>query len=1794
MKYRHLLLLCATWLPMFVSAPVSAQSVSVSPIGETTERHLSEPLTPWAQDPQSLQHQAGDKLEVREVLTAEPQTVKLKNVVPPIRFDSGNAKIPPDYVEKIRAVLASMKDRKNVRLHFVGHADNQRLSEMLVRTYGDNSGLSRERAGEVAEFFKTALSLAPESISYEWAGDTKPVATNSTAAGRALNRRVEVEVWYDETKDRLQNQEVVVTEEIKRVKVCRIETVCKLHYQEGHARRARVKNLVAPLHYDDETINVTPEFTKQIEQALHNLRDKGNVQVKFIGYSDDAPLSGRNERIYGNALSLSKARAHRVALAIQEALKLPSAVILSDGRGAALPLASSESAQGRALNRRVEVEFWHDDPLQELPDEPQFCPLPNSDEMVSKAYEPPWGRIAPLSLEGGRAVIPEGYVDVLRRAMADVADKTRVRLRFVGYTKNERLDRRTAAVYGDDIGLSAARARRAMETIKEQMQLQDSQVEHEGRGYVQSPDVVNAGFIQGETSYVAVQVVYDELAPAENLDGIDITKLTRELRPKDPYGLNLMRITVDGQPLDDPGRSSADVQRCTDVALDKANVQFQFDNLRSSPRLGVTASPAVIAMRAVEPEANQVAATAEVEESQGEESATAEELALVEIESPAKEVAAAESSESAPNADAEKNSTAEELALAEIESPETAAPQAVTTGVEKQNFIGPPVRFQMYLNYSRFIDRAEVRIYDAEPTSVNHTAEAAPLAIVPLDTAGFAEWQPAVGRVGGPLRELKYAVRVYDKNGNFDETSAQSLWLVQENAKENSSSEKSPSGNSDDAASANVSLNANASGAELLASFGESALSVHNIQLGSGTVKVRGSGVPPEHTVWVAGRSAPVDANGNFTAEEILPNGAHTVEVAVLDQAGNGTVFLRDLEFKRDDWFYVGIADLTYSETRSSGPVQLLQGDKPRYDFDSPLDGRLAFFVNGKFSENWKLTASADTREGPVQDLFSNFMSKSPESLFRRIDPDYYYPTFGDDSVVEEMAPTMGKFFLRLSEHENYGQWGNFKVGYMANELAQVDRGLYGGNVHYGSDATTSFGEKRYMLDGFAAEPGTVPSREEFRGTGGSLYFLKRQDILVGSERLHIELRDKDSGIVSGVVNLRPGLDYDIDYLQGRVVLTEPLNSTANDNLLIRSSGLSGDEAHLVVRYEYSPGFDEIDALSTGGQGHIWLADRLKIGVTTNQNDNDGGDSSLNAADVTLRMGSDSWIKVQGGQSKGLVSNSLRSDDGGFGFTGPSPAAFVDASANAFRTDVSVGINDVFKNLKGRLSLYTQNLDAGYSAPGLNTLTDTEFSGGKLSMPITEKLNVTAKADKRVQQFGLETQAQEVDVGYEFLEHWSVSTGVRKDVRTDNSPVVPITQKQGERTDAVVQLGYDSNAAWRTYAFVQDTVSASEERDDNGRYGAGGAYRFNDRFKVDAEVSDGDLGAGGRLGTNYLVTPSTNLYLNYALENESTDNGLYSRRGNLVSGVKRRFSNSSSVYLEERYQDTNTLTGLTHATGVNLRLTDRWNIGANAEFGTLEDAFTGADTKRQAGGVSVGYGFETLQISSAVEYRADQTDQLLAGSSERTTWLFRNNFKYQLTPDWRLLGKFNHAKSESTLGDFYGGGYTEAVIGYGYRPVSNDRLNVLAKYTYFYNVPTTEQVASQNVAADFIQKSHVAALDLTYDLSRHWSVGGKYARRLAQVSLDRENPEFFNNNAQLFVLRTDWRFMPEWETLLEARLLDMPDLNERRSGYLAAIYRKLGKHLKAGAGYNFTEFSDDLTDLSFDHKGAFINVVGVL
>ena len=152
-------------------------------------------------------------------------------------------------------------------------------------------------------------------------------------------------------------------------------------------------------------------------------------------------------------------------------------------------------------------------------------------------------------------------------------------------------------------------------------------------------------------------------------------------------------------------------------------------------------------------------------------------------------------------------------------------------------------------------------------------------------------------------------MRAYGEDGLFDETAPQALWLTR-----NGADDPGESSNAEDSA--------------LLAGYGESDPTAQNISVGStGAIQVAGSGIPPGHTVWLAGTELPVDAEGNFVGEALLPEGLHTVEVAVLDSEGNGELFLRDLELKRDDWFFVGIADLTLSTDLSGNRPNELDGN---------------------------------------------------------------------------------------------------------------------------------------------------------------------------------------------------------------------------------------------------------------------------------------------------------------------------------------------------------------------------------------------------------------------------------------------------------------------------------------------------------------------------------------------------------------------------------------------------------------------------------------------------------------------------------------------------------------------------------------------------------------------------------------------------------------------------------------------------------------------------------------------------
>src|SRR2546425_193971 len=115
----------------------------------------------------------------------------------------------------------------------------------------------------------------------------------SAAAGQVKTARPGEQVERHLSSDQFKEWSLDpnVADDIKRIKVCRVQDVCKMRFKEGETPRMRVRNLVVPLSYEDENIPINEAFTRQVQQAVDNLRDRQGVTVRFIGYTDDAPLS---------------------------------------------------------------------------------------------------------------------------------------------------------------------------------------------------------------------------------------------------------------------------------------------------------------------------------------------------------------------------------------------------------------------------------------------------------------------------------------------------------------------------------------------------------------------------------------------------------------------------------------------------------------------------------------------------------------------------------------------------------------------------------------------------------------------------------------------------------------------------------------------------------------------------------------------------------------------------------------------------------------------------------------------------------------------------------------------------------------------------------------------------------------------------------------------------------------------------------------------------------------------------------------------------------------------------------------------------------------------------------------------------------------------------------------------------------------------------------------------------------------------------------------------------------------
>ncbi len=101
------------------------------------------------------------------------------------RFDFDKSKLKPSMMDELDRLVARVKKTPaNEQLVLVGHTDS-------VGTVQYNQGLSERRARSVADYLMSK-GIGRRDIVTRGMSENKPVATNATEAGRAMNRRVEI------------------------------------------------------------------------------------------------------------------------------------------------------------------------------------------------------------------------------------------------------------------------------------------------------------------------------------------------------------------------------------------------------------------------------------------------------------------------------------------------------------------------------------------------------------------------------------------------------------------------------------------------------------------------------------------------------------------------------------------------------------------------------------------------------------------------------------------------------------------------------------------------------------------------------------------------------------------------------------------------------------------------------------------------------------------------------------------------------------------------------------------------------------------------------------------------------------------------------------------------------------------------------------------------------------------------------------------------------------------------------------------------------------------------------------------------------------------------------------------------------------------------------------------------------------------------------------------------------------------------------------------------------------------
>jgi len=779
---------------------------------------------------------------------------------------------------------------------------------------------------------------------------------------------------------------------------------------------------------------------------------------------------------------------------------------------------------------------------------------------------------------------------------------------------------------------------------------------------------------------------------------------------------------------------------------------------------------------------------------------------------------------------------------------------------------------------------------------------------------------------------------------------------------------------------------------------------------------------------------------------------------------------------------------------------------------------RTAFFFKGAIRGDYLLTTAYDSdKQKNVQ-------------MFRDIQPDQFYPVYGDSSVKTFDAQSVGKLYVRIDKNRSFLLYGDFVTASSpeVRQLSQINRAVSGVRHHF-EDGTT-------RVDSYASRDTLTQQIQEFpaNGTSGPFSLPGLGDMVANSESVEVLVRDRSQPqTVLKTTALTRFVDYTIEPISKTLLLKAPVSS------------LDPDLNPQSIRVSYTVDAGGTPFWVAGVDAQRKVNDNLQLGAVAGLDNNPNGGRKLVAATALARVGDKATVSAELVQTESDLKGSgnaarleLRRDDEQTRLQ----VQLTKTSEFFDNPNATTAPGQTLGNLKLEHSL---SPSTKLRAEALYSASDVAGAAANMrgaAVSVQERLS-----DMLVGEVGLRT-GQQSGQGAGSFNYGTVSSA--------NGPSMSQTGVSASN------LGFTS-VRGRLTSKVPDVPEAEV---------------FVEAEQGLNESQRRALSVGG----NYRLTEKTRVYGRYALisslYNSPYDANSTQQNNVGLIGFESQYSEGGRLFNEYRMVDTIDGRGAQAAMGLRqtLKLTEHLRGTGGIEHTGALGGVAGQASTALTGGLDYALD-DTLRATGTLELRQ---------STDSNGLLNTLGVALKIDRDWSLLARsiISDTRSRTTAG--ISTLLQRQQIGFAYRPVEQDEWNAIARYEHRLQ-RTDSGTASLMVPGVTDLAAHIVSAQANWQANRSLLASARYAIKWGTLRSDTVRSSALT---QLVMGRVTYDITPEWDIGAQAGLA-VTRSGSRELVLGAEGGYQLMPNLWMSAGYNFRGLKDpDLGGASFTSKGPYMRM----